>query len=292
MRMKYRMKAMGISNWSDRSPAVVIFNTCKLSKKNFSLVDTLFSSPKLKWKNLSALSNPCCCPWSLNQARWTSFELFTISLIYLPSIIPLTWMHFPAHGVPLVPSILSFTIFHPAFKLLSEMLQKLTVLFWLHTNSGQVSLSSCKNKTPIASTQMTILGLLQQEECMEKLLMMGLIFFMLKASVLFSNGWITIFFCIPSKYLNHYNKKQSLWNSIITENGGRSQSGSWLWYRGESLPDNMPAKFNEDTLHPLKNYALGPIHSDLDSSYSYCDVDVDNLGNPPRASHSWMLFYF
>ena len=86
-----------------------------------------------------------------------------------------------------------------------------------------------------------------------------------------------IFFRIPCKYLGSYNAKRTFWHTAITENGGQSQSGSRLWYHGETMPDDLPAEFDEDASCALKDCTPDSLRSDIDSSFSYCDADIDSL---------------
>ena len=86
-----------------------------------------------------------------------------------------------------------------------------------------------------------------------------------------------IFFRIPCEYIDSYNAKRSRWSAIIAENGGQSQSGSRLWYHGETMPDDLPAEFDEDASCIIKNCNSYSIRSNVDSNFSYCDADIDIL---------------
>ena len=59
------------------------------------------------------------------------------------------------------------------------------------------------------------------------------------------------------------------------QNGGRCQSGSRFWYRGENIPDNLPAEFDEDAACPIADHSQLSNRSPCDSLFTYCDVDID-----------------
>jgi hypothetical protein len=98
-----------------------------------------------------------------------------------------------------------------------------------------------------------------------------------------------IFFCIPSKFpfsfcpasvTNHcaaYNLECQRWHETITHNRGCHQSGSRLWYQGKDLPDGSPAEFNKDAACPIADYSSLPNHSELNSLFTYCNVDIDHI---------------
>ena len=48
-------------------------------------------------------------------------------------------------------------------------------------------------------------------------------------------------------------------------------------YHGEIMPDDLPVKFDEDASSVLRDLAPGSAHSDTDTSFSYCDADIDAL---------------
>ena len=99
-----------------------------------------------------------------------------------------------------------------------------------------------------------------------------------------------IFFRILSEHRQAYNAKWKTWHSIIMQNGGRSQSGGHFWYKGENLPNDLPADFDEDAAHPIVDFADLHNHSHLDSLFTYCDADIDlisgQLGIPWEPSKS------
>jgi hypothetical protein len=67
------------------------------------------------------------------------------------------------------------------------------------------------------------------------------------------------------------------WHQTIMLNGGRHQSGSRFWYQSESMPDGSPAEFDEDAACPLADHSSHSNHSCLDSTFTYCDADIDNI---------------
>ena len=79
------------------------------------------------------------------------------------------------------------------------------------------------------------------------------------------------------EYLTTYNLMRQRWHSTIMLNGGRQQSGSRFWYQGESMPDDSPAEFDEDAAHPMVDFSSLPNCSSIDSQFTYCDVDIDNI---------------
>jgi hypothetical protein len=86
-----------------------------------------------------------------------------------------------------------------------------------------------------------------------------------------------VFFRIPRKYLISYNAERAKWHAIITENDGQSQSGSRLWYHGETMPDDLPADFDEDASTVLKDFARNSTCSEINTSFAYCSTDIDML---------------
>jgi hypothetical protein len=75
-----------------------------------------------------------------------------------------------------------------------------------------------------------------------------------------------------------YNVKRQLWQDTITRNGGRCQSGSRFWYQGESMPNDLPAEFDEDAAHPILDHS--PAGRPLpDSLFTYCDEDIDLISS-------------
>ena len=129
---------------------------------------------------------------------------------------------------------------------------------------------------------------------MEVSVMQHLISFVLKELDQAQNGWMTTFsseFSVSppfsllgthhlnflGEHLASYNLMRERWHSTIMLNGGRHQSGSRFWYQGETMPDDSPAEFDEDAAHPFSDYSSLPNRSSLDSQFTYCDVDIDNI---------------
>ena len=88
-----------------------------------------------------------------------------------------------------------------------------------------------------------------------------------------------IFFRILAKYRTAYNLQRQHWHSTILQNGGRHQSGSRLWYKGEDMPDDSPAEFDEDASCPITDYSFLPDRSEVDSVFTYCDADIDRISD-------------
>ena len=86
-----------------------------------------------------------------------------------------------------------------------------------------------------------------------------------------------IFFRIPAEHCSTYNLQRQRWHGIIMQNGGRHQSGSRLWYKGESMPDDSPAEFDEDAACSIADYSSLPNRAGIDSIFTYCDVDIDHI---------------
>ena len=84
-----------------------------------------------------------------------------------------------------------------------------------------------------------------------------------------------IFFQIPAEHHELYNAKHQRWHAIITENGDHVQSGSRFWYKGEIMPNDLPAEFDENTAHPILDYSTSPNRSQADAIFTYCDTDID-----------------
>jgi hypothetical protein len=84
-----------------------------------------------------------------------------------------------------------------------------------------------------------------------------------------------IFFRIPAEHRAAYNISRQRWHSIIMQNGGRLQSGSRFWYPGESMPDDLPAEFDEDAASPIADHSLLLNRTPYDALFTYCDYDID-----------------
>ena len=94
-----------------------------------------------------------------------------------------------------------------------------------------------------------------------------------------SSKWVDdhIFFRILREHLTEYNLMRQRWHNTIMLNGGRHQSGSRFWYQGENMPDDSPAEFDEDAACPFADYSSLPHRSNIDSCFTYCDADIDNI---------------
>jgi len=94
-----------------------------------------------------------------------------------------------------------------------------------------------------------------------------------------SSKWVDdhIFFRIRREHLTTYNLMRQGWHQTIMLNGGRHQSGSRFWYQGENLPNGSPAEFDEDAACPLADHSSHSNRSYLDSAFTYCDLDIDNI---------------
>jgi hypothetical protein len=68
-----------------------------------------------------------------------------------------------------------------------------------------------------------------------------------------------IFFRIQCEYLPSYNAQWQEWQKTIKKNGGRIQSGSRYWYQGETMPNDLPAEFDEDAASSIKDYSATSI---------------------------------
>jgi hypothetical protein len=86
-----------------------------------------------------------------------------------------------------------------------------------------------------------------------------------------------IFVRIPHKSIPAYNEKRKLWHKEIMANGGRLHEGSRIWYRGQTAPDGTAAEFDEDASCPFVDFSQISPRSPQDSSFSYCDADIDLL---------------
>ena len=94
-----------------------------------------------------------------------------------------------------------------------------------------------------------------------------------------ASRWVDdhIFFRIPTQHRDAYNINRQRWHSTIMQNGGRHQSGSRLWYKGEGMPDDLPAEFDEDAASPIVDFSHLPDRSTHDSAFTYCDADIDRI---------------
>jgi len=88
-----------------------------------------------------------------------------------------------------------------------------------------------------------------------------------------------IFFRIPGEQRASYNTKRQRWHSIIMQNGGRKQSGSRFWYKGETMPNDLPAEFDEDVAHPILDFSHLINRSQSDSMFTYGNTDIDAISD-------------
>src|ERR1700679_1549682 len=77
---------------------------------------------------------------------------------------------------------------------------------------------------------------------------------------------------LPGEHRASLNDRRQRWHAIIVHNGGCHQSGSRFWYQGESMPDDLPAEFDEDAACPVAEYSHLPNRSPLDALFTYCDA--------------------
>ena len=80
---------------------------------------------------------------------------------------------------------------------------------------------------------------------------------------------------LSGKHRSAYNVNHQRWHTIIMQNGGCCQSGSQFWYQGESMPDDLPAEFDEDAACPIVDHSHLSNRSPHDSLFTYCDADID-----------------
>ena len=86
-----------------------------------------------------------------------------------------------------------------------------------------------------------------------------------------------IFFRIPVGHCAPYNVSRQRWHATIMQKGDCHQTGSRFWYQGESMPNGLPAEFDENATHPIRDFSHLPGRSPVDSLFSYCDSDIDGI---------------
>ena len=55
-----------------------------------------------------------------------------------------------------------------------------------------------------------------------------------------------VFFRILRRHLEPYNLKRKQWAKDIADNGGEVHDGGRLWFRGTTMPNDLPEEFDED----------------------------------------------
>ncbi|KAF5383295.1 hypothetical protein D9615_004779 [Tricholomella constricta] len=86
-----------------------------------------------------------------------------------------------------------------------------------------------------------------------------------------------IFFRILRTHIHQYNAQRAKWHAVITDNGGRLQDRSRIWYRGETMPNGLPMEFDEDLSYPVRDLSNSSPRSTLDAAYSYASADIDRV---------------
>ena len=251
-----------------------------------ALIDPFQSSP-LSWVPKAGKPGKYCAVHNFSFSR-------TLPLMSPPLIAPLTQTCTPVHGAPLTPSASPSSTSLLDLKQPFATLLRPTAQFPLLLNNGQAWLSSYSKKTSSPSTRATILVFPQLGAFTEALVTQHLTSFVLRALGLAQSGSMTTFFSgsfvssvslflVPITYplvgehLASYNLMCQRWHGTIMLNGGSHQSGSRFWYQGESMPDDSPAEFDEDAACPLADYSALPDRSGIDSLFTYCDTDIDNI---------------
>lgn len=82
---------------------------------------------------------------------------------------------------------------------------------------------------------------------------------------------------ILQQFLAQYNARRTLWAEQIRNNGGRLQSHSQFWFRGNVLPDGTSNEFVEDCTCPLRDLSTTSTCSDHDGLFAYADCDIDHI---------------
>ena len=88
-----------------------------------------------------------------------------------------------------------------------------------------------------------------------------------------------LFIRVPRELLPAYNAHRAQWNDEITQQGGRQQQGSRIWYGGKNLPNGSPEEFDEDCSAPFQDLASASPRSVEDQAFAYADADIDALSN-------------
>ncbi len=87
-----------------------------------------------------------------------------------------------------------------------------------------------------------------------------------------------VFFRIPRKHLEDYNRKRSGWATEIQKNGGKHHKGGRIWYQGNAMPDGNPSEFDEDMSSIMRDLSSKSTRSNTNMDYTYCMADIDALG--------------
>jgi hypothetical protein len=86
-----------------------------------------------------------------------------------------------------------------------------------------------------------------------------------------------LFIRIRREYIAQYNTLRRGWNAGILQNGGRIHSGGRYWYCGDTMPDDRPEEFDEDTSFPIRDLSGASPRSISDMAFSYGMADIDSL---------------
>lgn len=76
--------------------------------------------------------------------------------------------------------------------------------------------------------------------------------------------------------------RSAQWNDEITQQGGRPQDGSRLWFRGKALPDGSPESFDKDCSAILRDLADRFPRNAEDEGFTYAEADIDELSQRLR----------
>jgi hypothetical protein len=86
-----------------------------------------------------------------------------------------------------------------------------------------------------------------------------------------------IFFRICKEHMQEYNILRQKWNSSITANGGQIHDGSRLWYRGDTMPDDRPEEFDEDSSYPILDLSSSSPRAAADKLFTHSMEDIDHI---------------
>ena len=86
-----------------------------------------------------------------------------------------------------------------------------------------------------------------------------------------------VFFRIPRKHLEDYNRKRNGWAAKIFKNGGKHHKGGRIWYQGSTMLDGNPSEFDEDMLSIMRDLSSKSNRLETDMDYTYCMADIDAL---------------
>ena len=62
-----------------------------------------------------------------------------------------------------------------------------------------------------------------------------------------------VFFRVLRCHCESYNLKHSQWAKDIAENGGEVHDGGRLWFRGATMPNDLPEEFDEDASFTIQD---------------------------------------